>query len=628
MAPIMPKCHTAESALVRFATRYDEVVDDEGDGGDLTFEVPADLSEVETVALSGLLDSGREAFDALFGEDGSQLSAEQATTLSAIADGVDAVRTELASRDAERATRQAAAAELAARVHEGTEELEVTDDGIPQKKRTGDKNFDAEGTEELANRDYDDDEDDKEAAADTAEASTETVTAAAAPRGPISVTLSGVGRRRRQPSAPVQTEEQAPRATLVAAADIPGHSTGSEITFADVAEAFAARSRGVNRAQYEAAFHAGRRLTQSFGLASVHKPYDADMIINDDNDAETVLARASDPSRLPGGALTAAGWCAPSETIYDLVEWETRDGLFSLPEIVLNRGGLRHTLGPDFQSIFTEDSLSWVFTEDEVADGDYDGSGGGTKPFYKVPCPEFVDDRLDVAGLSITAGILQNRAYPETIARFIRGALIAHEHKMAGRVLTQIAAGSTSVAMPANQAGAVAPLLTAIEVQVEDLRNRHRLSRSLTLECVLPIWAHGALRSDLSRRLGIDLINVTNGTINSYLAERGVAPQFVYNYDDLTGTAANRNTWPDEIKFLLYPAGTWVRGAADLITLEAVYDSAMFRVNEFTALFTEEGWNVMQRGHDSREVTVNISADGSTHGGIEIDHDGSVTSAT
>src|SRR5690606_36528991 len=104
--------------------------------------------------------------------------------------------------------------------------------------------------------------------------------------------------------------------------------------------------------------------------------------------------------------------------------------------------------------------------------------------------PDFTETRLDVCGVCVSAGYLQNRAYPELTARTIRGALVAHQHRLAGRILADVIAGSTAI-NAANldlNPGALAPLLDAIELQVWDMRYRNRLSPSRTLEAVFPLW--------------------------------------------------------------------------------------------------------------------------------------------
>ena len=79
----------------------------------------------------------------------------------------------------------------------------------------------------------------------------------------------------------------------------------------------------------------------------------------------------------------------------------------------------------------------------------------------------FTEKRLDLAGLAIGAGLLQQRGYPEMIARTVRGALVGHDHRMAGRVLAAVVTGSTAVTMTTDQVGTTAPLLEGIELQVE-----------------------------------------------------------------------------------------------------------------------------------------------------------------
>src|SRR3546814_4743224 len=116
--------------------------------------------------------------------------------------------------------------------------------------------------------------------------------------------------------------------------------------------------------------------------------------------------------------------------------------------------------------------------------------------------------------------------------------------------------------MPANLAGATAPLLTSIELQVQHLRTVNRMDPSTTLEAVFPMWVHGVVRSDLALRLGLAEFDVSNQRINSWFTQRGISAQFVYDWQDIGTTAASGFlSWPNTVDFLLYPAGTWVKGA-------------------------------------------------------------------
>lgn len=596
--------HDSTERLVRFATAYDEA-SEEDDGDTLTVELPEDLTELSDEDLAQLQDDVVNAFDALYQSE-EDLSQEDVDAMQQLADAAEAIRGESNRREQERQENREAADALANRVR-GEED----GDGDEPAAET-DPETDPEGESEPAGAEE-----------------PEPVTAGGAGRqGPISVTLSGM-RRRQQHAAP--REEPADGPVLVASGDLGGTlQSGQQISTADAAHALSRRVQGVNEHQYVQAYNGGRRLTNSFSVAAIPKNIPEELTASGE-DASAAIEAAADEHRLPGGSLTAAGgWCSPSETVYDLFELESDDGLVSVPEIGVSRGGIRHTPGPDFASLFAQEGFAFTETEDEAGaySGETDATTGepiaGDKPCFRVACPAFQEHRLSVDGLCITAGLLQNRAYPEVTERTIRGALTAHQHRMAGKVINAIIAGSTAVALPANQAGATAPVLTAIEVQAEHYRHVHRMARGTTLEAIIPFWVRGVIRSDLSRRLGIDLFDVSDQRIGQWFSDRGIQPQYVYNYQDLTGTAGATTAWPTEVRFLLYAAGTWVRGSSDLITMEALFDSALLAQNDFTALFTEEGWLMAMRGHDSREVTVPLAADGATHGGINILHDGTV----
>ena len=599
--------HRSRRNVVTLASAYDLAKNDDT----IEFNLPDDLSAVDDEALGDLLTQAREAFDAL--DEDESIDGQTVELMTQLADAAEAIRVEQTRREEAVAEARAKAEELRSRMQpvEDTDDAEASDEPVD-----ADKTDVAPAAEDVTVTDAEIEQVIEEETA---------MVAGSEKREPLSITVPQRRPRKVEPVA----EEQPKKLSLVAAADLPGISSGSSISIEQAAKAFVDRSRSINVSSMRSAAKAGKRTVQSFALASVHKEFPDDLKVTRDSDPDEVLKRAADSSRLPGGSLVAssAGWCSPSEVLYELAEEaETTDGMFSLPEVQVDRGGLRHTLGPDFQSIFSEDDISWTFTETEVEEGDYDGYGGGSKPCFFVPCPEFVDDRLDVAGVCIRAGLLQERAYPETIERLVRGSLVAHEFKQARRKLERIVAGSTAVTMPAGQVGATAPILSAIELQVEDYKQRHRVGRGRSLEAVFPYWVRGAIRSDLSRRLGVDMLSVSNEQIAGWFGQRGVNAQFVYELDDLTGSAADRTEFPTDFKFLLYLEGTWIAGTQAVITLESVFDSALVEQNIYTQLFTEEGWLVAKRFHDSRVVTVNICPSGITGAGANIDCDGSLVS--
>ena len=592
-------------------------------------EIPENLADLSAADLGDLRSKAVDAFQTLYA--GGEFTDEDLATLGTLTEGIEALSAEISSREQAAAERAAKAAEMAAKVGADKPSPAPADDDeddTPAEEKAEAEADIAEAEAEKAAAE-EAEKKAKAAAADVepaaeVDAEPEAVTAAA-PRGPIK--LSGIRRHVHTP-APAITEETsvedtAPKARMTVA-DVPGFAADSDASFEDLAVALDRRLQGFNSGAYAAAARAGRAMSERHGLAVVRKTFDERATVSSPESADAAMAFAVNEKNLPGGSLVAAGgWCAPSETVYDLLEDESRDGLISLPEINVTRGGIKFTKGPKFADLYAAPSFN--FTEEEAKAGKYAPTSAtdptnkvGPKPVYNVPCTEFEDVRLSAAGLHIQANLLQQRGYPELVARTIRGALVAHEHKMSERIIAAMERQSTAVSMDAGQIGAAAPILTAIELQVEHYRYAQRLSRSTTLEAVFPYWVHGAIRTDLSRRQGVDLTDVNDARIDAWFKARGVNPQFVYDWQALTGAAGDFKVWGASLKFLLYSAGTFVKGGQDVITLDTVYDSTLLGQNDYTALFTEEGYLVAKRGHDARAVTVPINPNGGTGTGIRL----------
>lgn len=582
-------------------------------------EIPENLSDLADADLAEMRSKAVDAFQTLYA--GGEFSDEDLSTLGTLTDGIEVLSAEISSREQAASERAAKAAELAAKI--GADKPAPAED---EEKPADEAPAEDAPAEDEAEKKA------KAAAAETVEgeaptkpaASPKAVTAAApASRGPIK--LSGIRRHVSAPAPAISEEtpvEDTSRARLTVA-DVPGFAADSDASFEDLAVALDRRLQGFNSGAYGAAARAGRAMSERHSLAVVRKSFDERATVGSPESADAAMAFAVNEKNLPGGSLVAAGgWCAPSETVYDLLEDESRDGLISLPEINVTRGGIKFTKGPKFADLYAAPSFN--FTEEDAKAGKYlpdtAGSGNkvGAKPVYQVPCTDFEEVRLSAAGMHIQAGLLQQRGYPELVARTIRGALVAHEHKMSERVIAAMEAQSTAVSLDTGQIGALAPVLTAIELQVEHYRYAQRLPRSTTLEAVFPYWVRGAIRTDLSRREGVDLTDVPDSRIDAWFRSRGVNPQFVYDWQALTGEAGTFKAWPGNLKFLLYSAGTFVKGGQDVITLDTVYDSTLLGQNDYTALFTEEGYLVAKRGHDARVVTVPLNPNGGTGTGIKL----------
>lgn len=430
-------------------------------------------------------------------------------------------------------------------------------------------------------------------------------------------------------------------ASMTASSDAPG-TGGALATFADATALIERRlstyssSTPTNRAARRAAgrnrFVIGGRSLTRHGNVAFRREFPEELTIRDGKDALAILDYATKESRLPGGSLVAsmeaqvkagkaltaaAGWCAPSETIYDLCELETMDGLLDIAEVQAMRGGffVPENGGPDFSTIY-----------DSIGDGgdviltEYDVQNGADKVCVEIPCPEFVEVRLDVAYVCITGSLLQTRGYPEAVSRFSRGAMVALAHKINESVISRIVTQSGApVTIPtiAGSDDAASQLLSAIELAIEDMRYRHRMGRTATMEVVLPAWVMAPIRAALARRRGVMAINVSNSEILAAFTTRGAVPRFVYDWQDAysglvggPGASTALTEFPDEVQFLVYPAGTWVKPVRNVVNLDTVYDNALLTQNQYTALFAEDGFNVLKMCADSRLYTVGLDPAG------------------
>lgn len=309
-----------------------------------------------------------------------------------------------------------------------------------------------------------------------------------------------------------------------------------------------------------------------------------------------ILQEAANEANLPGGSLVAAGgWCAPSENRYGLQETETLDGIIDVPEVGVERGGLNVTPGPSFADIFTD--AGFVQTEAQAIAGE-------TKPCVTLDCPEFTEYRLDATGICVKVPLLTNTAYPELTRRWINGTMVAQQHKVAGRVISAI---STLIGSPIVPTLTGSPItwttLTAIERLIEGQRQVHRLAENQTLEVILPRWVRFAIRGDLANRVDSRPEDVTNAQIDAMFRERGANVQWVLNYQELTDPTTSI-AYPSTFTALIYPAGTFVKGTASVINLDAVYDSEGLTTNTYIGSFVEEGVLVARMGHGGVKVTL------------------------
>jgi hypothetical protein len=339
-------------------------------------------------------------------------------------------------------------------------------------------------------------------------------------------------------------------------------------------------------------------------------------VIEDSHALVAAIESATDESKLPGGSLTAAGgWCAPSEQIYDFCDVPNASDLLSMPDVVINRGGIRWPNEPDLTLLF-EEGFEWFFTEPELEAVDSgDGTPTAVKQCVDIPCPDsFEEIRLAAVGYCVEAGILQTQGWPELIAWFMASLAQEHLRALSRRSILDIANGSEAISIPADtQIGVVSAILNSMALRAATLRLQRGLPRNATIEAIIPAWCYEVMRADLAMQEGLPNKAVSDAQLAQLFSVRNIAPQYVGDWQSRTaGLPGHVDTvrWPDTVQVLMYPAGTWFRSLSPVIELGVMYPKEQLQVNRYTRFFTEDAIAVGKRCNRSELVTIPICVSG------------------
>jgi len=540
-----------------------------------TFALPESLSALSVAELATLEAEAVQAFDEVTKIDPDTLTDTNVADMETLAGAIQTIRTEAAARVTAAQARRERAAAAAALVTLSTETPEPEGDDDEDKEEDADE--------------------------DSGDAPPEPTQEAAVTGPVITASVPSVRNTRRAPVVRPKTTN----ATILAAADVPGFASGSQIEDVyGLTKAFSARAGALPRTYMPETYIRS-------GVATIERPYDEELSDkNRDVDPFELFEKAAQESRLPGGSLTASGgWCAPSETLYDLCVTESMDGLISLPEITITRGGIRFTRGPAFSDIYA--NAGFFQTEAQAI-------AGTPKPCVEIACPPFDEVRLDVSGICVKAPILTNAGYPELVRRWIEGTLVAQAHKESAEVINRMVATAGAAQTLSNGAGSGFDLLTGLEWVATSQKYKYRAPLNLSMEVILPFWAKQVLKADLGLRKG-QTAAVSDAELAAHFSARGLAVQYVYDWQALVVNTAALGCVaapPANIQALIYPAGAFVKGVADVISLDAIYDSTNIQQNMYTAAFAESGFLVANRCYDACLVQVPTCILGSTGGDV------------
>lgn len=419
------------------------------------------------------------------------------------------------------------------------------------------------------------------------------------------------------------------------------YNDDSPVTVSDVTKAVLASFKA-----YGTAGGGGQSAKRAIAQFTRERPeenrFELTMASGSDGDYSTVKELVRE-GRLTGGSLlkawksnvdagasltAAAGWCAPSENLYDLCSLWSMDGILDLPTATARRGGFNYVQSQPTWAALDAATNFTILTEAQVI-------ADTAKNCAEIPCPTFTDTRLDVAVTCITGSFLQSAGYPEMVETWVDGTLTNHAHKLneniIGRITTFAGAATVipaqGVVTGAGAAGLGADtsvttsVLWAVDLAATDMRYRDRMSFNQTFEVILPMWVLTAMRADISRKNSWDMANpaLADAEIVRWFSIRNIRPQFVYDYQDFyaggTGPGnpgAVATALPTTVNFLIFPAGAVVLARQDVVTLSNVYDSTNLAQNLYTRLFTEEGFNLLFPCGPVRQYTAQACPSGAT----------------
>lgn len=331
--------------------------------------------------------------------------------------------------------------------------------------------------------------------------------------------------------------------------------------------------------------------------------------------------------------VAAGGWCAPSEIRYDFFNIACEDGLVDLPTFGVSRGGIQFPVSPSladvfgtlgtnqafggFSTPFNNNSVPWLWTEDDDIAA---VTGEPTKPCIRVPCPTFSEERLECYGLCVTAGNLTDDAYPEATRNFLRLMMSAHAHAMNQRTIALMVARSSAAIDTGSFAVTGQPVYQQVygglSLAVTDYRARYGMCMDDVLEVIAPFWVRDVIRADLAWRTGVEARQISNGEIDSHFAALNIRVQWVNDWQvrgaGQFGNATEIDDWPTSATFMVYAAGTFLRGNGLQLDLGVVRDSVLNETNDHTAAWSEECQLVARVGHESRQYTINFCVNGRT----------------
>lgn len=570
--------------------------------------IPADLSSLSVEELAALLDEARTAYAAARAAD--NITPENVQALTEFAAAVGTIRAEQASRTG-LSDEQRAALAAADAVFETTPADPAAAPDAPADDadaEPGDPDAEDPDPEESLSSDQIVDLINTSVAAALSARPARTRQRPASP-----ATIAELAARVNAEQAPLPRPLPAPF-SIVAAADVPGHSIGSNFTGrADLAEAMLRRSEALGHGSggpddkvYVASFNVDRGAERTLSGGDYSAENDRKIREYREEREEAIVA--------------AGGLCAPVNNRYEqMVISEAWRPVFGgpVPSFNVDRGGLKQIPPPALADI-----TSGVATITAAAD--LTGGTGAVKACFSVTCASSTEDDVEADYVCLQFGNFGARTFPEQVDAWMELAAAAHARLAEGNRLTDIKSKSIATSA-AGLVGAGREILTRVEQQAQVINSAQRRPSDAPMEVILPQWAFPLIRADFTRTLtdDIELIGVTDQEIAAWFAARHL--MVTLTPDSATGNsqviAAEAggviNEYPSTVVGDIFVPGTFLGLDNGRLDLGLVRDSALTMGSGGTAgnqfrMFYEsfEGLTKVGPAGSSVELTMTVCADG------------------
>jgi hypothetical protein len=399
--------------------------------------------------------------------------------------------------------------------------------------------------------------------------------------------------------------------SLVAASDVPGFSSGMQITQLQLAEALIAKRR--------AFVSAPDGYREHVVVASSHTHYPEDRFIGDEDPlGDSKIRKAvGSPGQVKIDALVAAGGiCAPTDVRYawDVLGSTSTPVWDSLPKFGAPRGGIRFPVIPTIANITTA-------TTTVTAAQDAAGGTSAVKGCQEVTCPSFSEVLVDIMAACLQFPNLTARTYPEMVAGWNELLAIALAQEVESKILTSIQAGSTDVNDLAagteipTDFGAIGVLYPVLLQAASRLRNNMRLDPNTALRALIPAWVLDVLVGDYYRRHSVDPTEKAKADFVTALNRIGIQPTFYLDGSATGGqvmgaqTAAVLVAYPAFAEIFMFVEGTWLGLDGGTLDLGVVRDSTLNSTNKYQ-VFAEQFLNVAKVSGESVALRVPLGPTG------------------